>query len=54
MPEDLWREAVFKAIPKEKKWKTREKGEDTPNWMQNFREEQGEIRKPSSMINAKK
>ena len=21
MPENLWREAVFKAIPKEKKWK---------------------------------
>ena len=31
----------------------KEKRKDIPNWMQSSKEQQGEIRKPSSVINAK-
>ena len=34
----------------EKKWKAKEKRRDTPIWMQSFKEQQGEIKKPSSVI----
>ena len=37
-----------------KKRKAKEKRKDTAIWMQSSKEEQGEIRKPSSVINAKK
>ena len=43
----------FTKLRKEEKWKVGEKGKDKPNWMQNYREYQGEIRKPYSMSNAK-
>ena len=39
---------------REEKWKAKEKRKDMPIWMQSSEEEQGEIRKPSSVINAKK
>jgi len=38
---------------KEEKGKTKEKRKDIPIWMKSSKEEQGEIRKPSSVINAK-
>ena len=40
----------------EKRRETKGKGEkkDIPIWMQSFKEQQGEIRKPSSAISAKK
>ena len=36
---------LYKQLRKEEKWKAREKGKDTPNWMQSSREQLGEIRK---------
>ena len=39
---------------KEEKWKAKEKRKVIPIWMQSSEEQQGEIRKPSSVINAKK
>ena len=39
---------------KEEKQKAKEKGKDIPNWMQSSREQEGEIRKPSYVNNAKK
>ena len=39
---------------KEEKQKAKEKRKDIPIWMQSSKEEQGEIRKPSSMVKAKK
>ena len=39
---------------KEEKLKAKEKRKDIPIWMQSSKEEQGETRKPSSMIVAKK
>ena len=59
-------EAVSKTIPKRKKskkakWLSEEalqiaekKGKNKPKLMQSFREEQGEIREPSYVNNAKK
>ena len=38
----------------EEKLKTKEKGKDIPIWMQSSKEYQGERRKPSSVISAKK
>ena len=38
----------------EKKWAERQSRKDTPIWMQSSKEYQGEIRKPSSVIDAKK
>ena len=67
---NIVQEAVIKTIPKKKEFKKAEwlskeglqkkksesKGEEKhiPNWMQSSREQQGEIRKPSYMNNAKK
>ena len=39
---------------KEEELKAKEKRKDIPIWMQRSKEYQGEIRKPSSAINAKK
>ena len=44
----------YKYLWKEEKQKTKEKRKDIPMWMQSSKEEQEEIRKPSSMISAKK
>ena len=44
---------LYKWLRKEEKWKAKEKGEDIPKWMQNFREQQ-EIRRSSSVSKAKK
>ena len=41
-------------IWEKEKLKAKEKRKDIPIWMQSSKEQQGEIRKPSSMINAKK
>ena len=38
----------------EKKLKAKEKRKAIPIWMQSSKEQQGEIRKPSSVLNAKK
>ena len=67
---DIVQEAVINTIPKKKKckkakwlseealqeekWKTKEKRKDIPIWMQSSKEQQGEIRKPSSVIHEKK
>ena len=45
---------AYKWLRKEEKWKAKEKRNDTPIWMQSSKEEQGEIRKPSSVIGIKK
>ena len=45
------------ALQTDKKWreaKGKEKRKDIPIWMQSSKEYQGELRKPSSVINAKK
>ena len=39
---------------KEEMWKAKEKRQDIPIWMQSSKEQQGEIRKPSLVINANK
>ena len=44
----------YKHLWKEERWKTKEKRKDISIWMQSSKEEQEEIRKPSSTINAKK
>ena len=44
----------YKWLRKEEKQKVKEKRKDIPIWMQSSKEQQGEIRKPSSVINAKK
>jgi len=46
--------SFYKQLRKEEKQKAEEKGKDTPNWLHSSREEQGGIRKPSSVISAKK
>ena len=66
---DIVQETGIKTIPKKKKYKKAEwlseeekkreakgkgKSKDIPIWMQSSKEEQGEIRKPFSVINAKK
>ena len=45
---------LYKELRKEEKLKAKEKRKDIPIGMQNSKEEQEEIRKPSSVINAKK
>ena len=45
---------VLQIAVKKGKQKVKEKRKDIPIWMQSSKEEQGEIRKPSSVINAKK
>ena len=44
----------YKQLRKEEKWKAKGERKDIPIWMQSSKEKQGEIRKPSSVINAKK
>ena len=44
----------YKELRKEEKLKAKEKRKDIPILMQSSKEEQGEIRKTSSAINAKK
>ena len=44
----------YKQLWKEEKQKAKKKRKDIPIWMQSSKEEQEEIRKPSSMNNAKK
>ena len=44
---------LYKQLWKEEKWKA-EKRKDIPICMQSSKEQQGEIRKPSLVINAKK
>ena len=47
-------EEALQIAEKEEKWKAKEKRKDIPIWMQSSKEYQWEIRKPSSVINAKK
>ena len=47
----LSKEALL--LRKEEKKKAKDKRKDISIWMQSVKEEQGEIRKPSSVINAK-
>ena len=47
-------EEALKIAVKEEKQNAKEKRKDKPIWMHSSKEEQGEIRKPSSAINAKK
>ena len=44
----------YKWLRKEEKWKAKEKRKDISIWIQSSKEQQGEIRKPCSMISAKK
>ena len=44
---------AYKLLRKEEKWRGKEKRKDILIWMQSSKEQQGEIRKPSSAINAK-
>ena len=43
----------YKQLRQEETWKAKEKRKDIPIWMQSSKEQQGEIRKPSSVISAK-
>ena len=45
---------ALQIAEKEEKLKVKEKRKYIPIWMQSSKEKQGEIRKPSLMINAKK
>ena len=47
-------EEVLQIADERRKWKAKEKRKDIPIRMQSFKEQQGEIRKPSSVINAEK
>ena len=47
-------EALQIAVKKKEKQKAKEKRKDILICIQSFKEQQGEIRKPSSVINAKK
>ena len=49
----LSEEALQEAV-KGEKWKAKEKRKDIPIWMQSSKEQQGETRKPSLVISAKK
>ena len=58
IPRNARRQSVYlkrpyKQVRKEEKGKTK-KGKDIPIWMQSSREDQGEVRKPSLVNNAKK
>ena len=50
----LLSEEAFQIAEKRREAKHKEKRKDIPIWMYSSKEEQGEIRKPSSVINAKK
>ena len=41
-------------MAEKREWKAKEKRKDIPIWMQSSKEQQGEIRKSSSVIRAKK
>ena len=47
-------EEALQIAVKEKKQKAKEKQKDIPIWMQSSKEYQGEIKKPSSVINGEK
>ena len=47
-------EEALQIALKEEKQKSEEKRKDIPIWMQNSKDKQGKIRKPSSVTNAKK
>ena len=47
-------EEALKIPGKEEMLKAQEKRKDIPIWMQSSKEQKGEIRKPSLVINAKK
>ena len=47
-------EEPLQIAEKEEKLNIKEKRKDKPIWMQSSKEYQGEIRKPSSVINVKK
>ena len=47
-------EEALQQLRKEEKQTAKEKGKDIPNYTQSSREQQGEIRKPSYVNNAKK
>ena len=47
-------EETLQIAEKRREAKGNEKRKDIPIWMQSSKEKQGEIRKPSSAINAKK
>ena len=50
----LSEEALQIAVKRREAGKKKEKRKDIPIWMQSSKEQQGEIRKPSLVINAKK
>ena len=54
MQKSLLSEEALQNLWKEEKQKAKEKRKDIPIWMQSSKEQQGEIRKSSSAINAKK
>ena len=47
-------EEALQIAEKRRKVKSKKKGKDIPTWMQSSRKQQGEIRKPSKVSNAKK
>ena len=47
-------EEALQIAVKRREVKTKEERKDIPIWMQSSKEQQGEIRKPSSVISAKK
>ena len=47
-------EEALQIAEKEEKQKAKEKRKDVPIWIQSSKEVRGEIRKPSSVVNAKK
>ena len=47
-------EEAFQIAEERREAKRKEKRKDIPIWMYSSKEEQGEIRKPSSVISAKK
>ena len=47
-------EEALQIDVKRREVKSKEKRKDIPIWMQSTKEQKGEIRKPSSMISAKK
>ena len=51
---EKWLRKLYKQLWKEEKQKAKEKRKDIPIWMESSKEQQGEIRKHSPVINAKK
>ena len=46
--------SYLRRLRKEEEWKAYEKRKDISIWIQSYKEDQGEIRKASQVINAKK